>query len=115
MAWLPPFAECCEDLARFPVAHLRDHDDSAAAPTAKAPTTVEARLFEFGGDPWIGYLRSFRDGGAWRGYIPFEERQSRRIHRAPLIFRETDPADLRERFLGFETVALEAFLRSALP
>jgi len=112
---LPPFEQWCDDLARFPVAHLRDLDDSAAAPTAEAPTTVEARLFEFGGDPWIAYLRSFRDGSAWRGYIAFEERQSRRIHRTALIFRETDPADLRERFLGFEPVALEAFLRSALP
>jgi hypothetical protein len=112
---LPPFEQWCEDLARFPVAHLRDLDDSATAPTAEAPTTVEARLFEFGGDPWIAYLRSFRDGGAWRGYIAFEERQSRRVHRTALIFRETDPADLRERFLGFEPVALEAFLRSALP
>jgi hypothetical protein len=37
------------------------------------------------------------------------------VHRTTLIFRETDPADLRERFLGFEPVALEAFLRSALP
>lgn len=112
---LPPFERWCEDLALHPVAHLRDLDDSAAAPTAEAPTTVEARLFDFAGEPWIAHLRSFRDGGAWRGYIAFEDRASRRIHRTALIFRETDPADLRERFLGFETVALEAFLRSALP
>lgn len=112
---LPPFEEWCEDLERFPVAHLRDLDDSAAAPTAEAPTTVEARLFEFAGSPWIAYLRSFRDGAAWRGYIAFEDRHSRRVHRTALIFRETDPADLRDRFLGFEAVALEAFLRSALP
>jgi hypothetical protein len=112
---LPPFEEWCADLAKHPAAHLHDLDDSAAAPTAEAPTTVEARLFEFGGSPWIAYLRSFRDGGAWRGYIAFEDRLSRRVHRTALIFRETDPADLRDRFLGFEPVALEAFLRSALP
>jgi hypothetical protein len=112
---LPPFEEWCQDLAQYPSAHLHDLDDSAAAPTAEAPTTVEARLFEFGGSPWIAYLRSFRDGGAWRGYIAFEDRRSRRVHRTALIFRETDPADLRDRFLGFELVALEAFLRSALP
>jgi hypothetical protein len=112
---LPPFAEWCADVAKYPAAHLHDLDDSAAAPTADAPTTVEARLFEFGGNPWIAYLRSFRDGGAWRGYIAFEDRLSRRVHRTALIFRENDPADLRDRFLGFEPIALEAFLRSALP
>jgi hypothetical protein len=112
---LPPFEQWAEDLERFPAAHLRDLDDSAAAPTAEAPTTVEARLFEFAGNPWIAYLRSYRDGAAWRGYIAFEDRHSRRVHRTALIFREVDPADLRERFLGFESVALEAFLRSALP
>jgi hypothetical protein len=90
-------------------------DDSAAAPTAEAPATVEARPFEFSGGPWVAHLRSFRDGGAWRGYIAFEDKLTRRVHRTALIFREADPADLRERFLGFEPVALEAFLRSALP
>ena len=95
--------------------HLEDLDDSAAAPTAEAPATVEARPFEYGGAPWIAYLRSFRDGAAWRGYIAFEEHASRRVHRTALIFRESNPADLRERFLDFAPVALGAFLRSALP
>jgi hypothetical protein len=112
---LPPFERWCEDLAASPAAHLHDLDDSAAAPTAEAPTTVDARTFELDGTPWIAYLRSFRDGSAWRGYIAFENRRSSRVHHTALIFRENDPADLRDRFLDFEAVALAAFLRSALP
>lgn len=112
---LPPFERWYEDLAASPAAHLHDLDDSAEAPTADAPTTVDARTFELDGASWIAYLRSFRDGSTWRGYIVFEDRQSRRLHRTALIFRENDPADLRDRFLDFEPVALAAFLRSALP
>jgi hypothetical protein len=112
---LPPFERWCEDRSAWPTAHLQDLDDSAAAPTAEAPTTVEARPFELDGTPWVAYLRSFRDGAVWRGYIAFEDPHSGRVHRTALIFRESDPADLRDRFLDFEQVALEAFLRSALP
>jgi hypothetical protein len=112
---LPPFERWCEDRAASPAAHLQDLDDSAAAPTAEAPTTVEARAFEVDGAPWVAHLRSFRDGTAWRGYIAFEDRLSTRVHRTTLIFRESDLSDLRDRFLDFEPVALAAFLRSALP
>ena len=112
---LPPFELWCADRVASPTAHLLDLDDSAAAPTSDAPTTVEARLFDFEGTTWIAHLRSFRDGTVWRGYITFEERASRRVHRTALIFRESDPADLRDRFLEFEAGALTAFLRSALP
>ena len=112
---LPPFERWCEDREASPVAHLRDLDDSAVAPTADAPATLEARTIEHAGTSWIAYLRSFRDDTAWRGYIAFEEPKSRRVHHTTLIFRESDPADLRERFLDFENAALGAFLRSALP
>ncbi|MGE0160412.1 MAG: hypothetical protein AB7T31_13460 [Gemmatimonadales bacterium] len=112
---LPPFELWCEDRAAFPSAHLHELDDSAAAPTEDAPTTVEARAFDLDGVPWVAYLRSFRDGTAWRGFIAFEESRSRLVHRTALIFRENDPADLRDRFLDFEPAALGAFLRSALP
>jgi hypothetical protein len=112
---LPPFERWCEDRSAWPTAHLLDLDDSATAPTAEAPATVEARPFELDGTSWVAYLRSFRDGTAWRGYIAFEDRRSGRVHRTALIFRESDPADLRDRFLDFEQAALEAFLRSALP
>lgn len=112
---LPPFEVWMDDVTLHPVAHLQDLDDSADVPTALAPATMEVRLFEHGGEPWIAHLRSFRDGVIWRGFIAFEERRSGRIHRTALVFRESDPADLRERFLSFESAALEAFLRSALP
>ena len=111
---LPPFERWCEDREASPTAHLLDLDDSAAAPTAESPATVEARTFDFDGRPWTAYLRSFRDETAWRGFIAFEERATQHVHRTALIFRESDPADLRERFLEFESVALGAFLRSAL-
>ena len=112
---LPPFEVWVEDVTLHPVRHLHDLDDSADVPTARDPATMEARLFEYGEDPWVAHLRSFRDGAAWRGYIAFEERRTGELHRTALVFRESDPADLRERFLSFETAALEAFLRSALP
>jgi len=112
---LPPFERWCEDRSAWPAAHLEDLDDSAAAPTEESPTTVEARPFELDGIPWVASLRSFRDGTAWRGYISFEDRRAGRVHRTALIFRESHPADLRDRFLDFEPAALQAFLRSALP
>jgi hypothetical protein len=112
---LPPFERWCEDREASPSAYLRDLDDSAAAPTAEAPATVETRELVVAGASWLAHLRSFRDGDAWRGYIAFEEQKSRRVHRTALIFRESDPADLRDRFLDFEPVTLSAFLRSSLP
>ena len=89
---LPPFELWCEDRVASPTAHLLDLAESAAAPTADAPTTVEARVFEFEGTSWIAHLRSFRDGTAWRGYITFEERVSRRVHRTALIFHSRTDA-----------------------
>lgn len=112
---LPPFDTWREDLHRHATAHLQDLDDSAEAPTAEAPTTVEARRFEFEGNPWVAHLRSYREGHTWRGYITFEEENAQRLHRTALIFSESDPVDVRERFLGFDLAALRAFLRSALP
>lgn len=112
---LPPFEVWLEDATLNPVAHLHDLDDSADAPTARAPATLEARVFEYLEDPWVAYLRSFRDGGAWRGYIAFSEERSGQLHRTAVIFRESDPAEVRERFLSFDGAALGAFLRSALP
>jgi hypothetical protein len=112
---LPPFEVWREDVARNPEAHLRDLDDSPDAPTAMAPATLEARTVDHAGATWIAHLRSFRDSDAWRGHIAFEQRPSGTVHRTALIFREAGPAELRERFLSFETDTLQAFLRSALP
>jgi hypothetical protein len=112
---LPPFDAWRDDLHRNATAHLQDLDDSAEAPTADAPTTVEARRFEFEGCTWVARLRSYREGHTWRGYITFEDEIAHRVHRTALIFSEGDPVDVRERFLGFDLAALRAFLRSALP
>lgn len=112
---LPPFETWCDDVREHATAHLRDLDDSAEAPTAEAPATVEARRFAFEGSPWVAHLRSYREGHTWRGYIAFEDEQAHRVHRTALIFSEGDPVDVRERFLDFDLAALQAFLRSALP
>jgi hypothetical protein len=112
---LPPFEVWLHDLHRSPEAHLVDLDASADVPTATAPATLESRRFAPDGRAWVARLRGFRDGGAWRGFIAFEENSTGRVHRTSLIFRETDPSDLRDRFLSFEPATLQAFLRSALP
>jgi hypothetical protein len=112
---LPPFETWCEDVRRHATAHLQDLDDSADAPTAEAPTTVVTRRFTSGGEPWVAHLRSYREGDTWRGYIAFEDERSHRVHSTALIFRESAPVDVRERFLDFDLASLEAFLRSAIP
>lgn len=112
---LPPFEVWLRDATLHPAEHLRDLDESAEVPSASAPATLETRSFDASGEPWSAHLRSFRDGVVWRGFISFEARRSGRTHRTALVFRESDPADLRESFMSFETSALEAFLRSALP
>lgn len=112
---LPPFEVWERDVRRSPGAHLGDLDDSPEAPTPAAPATLEARRLDPGGRAWTARLRGFRDRDAWRGFIAFEEAGTGRVHRTALIFCEPGPADLRERFLGFEPTTLEAFLRSALP
>lgn len=112
---LPPFDVWYEDLLRSPEAHLADLDESPDAPTAQAPSTMAVRSLAHQGRPWLARLKSYRDGGVWRGYIAFADEDAGRVHRTAPVFRESDPVVLRERFLSFEPAALEAFLRSALP
>lgn len=112
---LPPFEVWLADLHAHPDGHLTDLAESAEGPTAETPSTMEVRQVEYNGRPWLARLRSFREQELWRGYIAFEERDSGRVHRTAAVFCEDHPADLRERFLSFESTALEAFLRSALP
>ena len=112
---LPPFAIWREDLLAHPVAHLHELDDSADAPTAETPSTVATRMFSSRGSDWIASLRSFRDEVTWRGYIAFEDQEHDTVQHTAVIFRESDPAELRDRFFSFDEAALEAFLRSALP
>jgi hypothetical protein len=112
---LPPFERWLEDRRRYPDAHLHDVDDSAEAPTAEAPSTLDVRTFDVSGASWVARLRSFREGVTWKAFIAFERSGSRDVHRTALIFREADPVDVRERFNSFDHAALRAFLRSALP
>lgn len=112
---LPPFDTWVEDALAHPEAYVADLADSPSAPTAAAPATLVARRFDRSGQGWIARLRGFRDRDAWRGYIAFEADGENRVHRTSLIFREADPEDLLERFLGFESATLDAFLRSSLP
>jgi hypothetical protein len=112
---LPPFDVWCDDVRRNPTAHVDDVDDSAVTPTAEAPCTSMSREFVHGDRLWTAHLRSFRDRGAWRGFIAFEDSSSNRVHRTAPIFREPEADDVRQRFSSFEASALVAFLRSALP
>lgn len=112
---LPPFDAWRTDVEAHATAHLEDLADSAEAPTAEAPTTVVARRFDFDGSAWVAHLRSYREGPTWRGYIAFEDERGGHVNRTSIIFRESDPVDVRERFLSFDSAALGAFLRSALP
>jgi len=112
---LPPFETWCVDADRNPTAHLYDVDASADAPTADAPVTLETSEFSHDQHLWMAHLRSFREGVTWRGFIVFEDPESSRVHSTALIFQESDPVDIRDRFLSFESSALSAFLRSALP
>jgi len=113
---LPPFETWRHDAGSHPEAHLRALDDSAQVPTVDRPATVEVRAFPRGEGTWMAYLRAFRDGSVWRGYIAFHASPgSRAVYRTALIFRESSSVELRERFLSFDSVALDAFLRSSLP
>lgn len=114
---LPTFDVWLEDLRLNPGAHWQDLERSADTPSATAPATIATRRFRPAGRRWGAHLRGFRDGDVWRGFIAFEPADGAEhvIHRTALIFRESTVEELRDRFRGFESVSLEAFLRSALP
>jgi hypothetical protein len=112
---LPPFEVWLDDLRRNPRAHMDDLEDSAVGPTAAEPTTLDERSFEFGGRSWKATLRSYREADLWRGFIAFEGPSTTGPHNTAPLFCERDLWALLERFTSFETAALQAFLRSALP
>jgi hypothetical protein len=112
---LPPFEVWLRDLDQHPDAHLTDLDNAVNTPGPTSPATLEARALRRLEREWIVRLKGFRDREVWRGFIAFEDSATGQVHRTALIFREAGPADLRERFLSFESAALGAFLRSALP
>jgi hypothetical protein len=64
---------------------------------------------------WRATLNLFRRDEAWRGFIIFNPIGKDEMVRTADIFREEDPDEIRNRFLGFHNQTLQAFLRSVLP
>lgn len=112
---LPPLEVWRDDLLRHTEGHLRDVEESVHGPTAEAPATLEARTLESGGCRWRVLLRAFLDQGTWRGLMVFQDEAGGAMYRTAMVFRDTDPVALLDRFRSFEPAALEAFLRSARP
>jgi hypothetical protein len=113
---LPPFPVWMADMTRYPDAHLDDLEESIEGPdTATTSLALGSRSVRFGGEEWRAVLRAFRADGAWRGFIAFEGASVGDTCRTAVVFRESTPVELRDRFSAFDTVALEAFLRSSLP
>ncbi len=70
---------------------------------------------EMEGRRWRATLNLFRRDEAWRGFIVFNPLGEAETVRTTDIFREEDPDEIRNRFLGFHNQTLQAFLRSVLP
>lgn len=112
---LPPFQVWLDDLQAAPEAHWTDLETSADTPSPSKPATMGLRRLGRRAGSWTARLRGFRDGDVWRGFIAFEDESAADgVHRTALIFCEATASDLRDRFHGFESASLEAFLRSAL-
>lgn len=112
---LPPMEVWRRDLLQHPDAHLEDLRESVHGPTADAPATLDSRELASASGRWRVFLRAFRDGEAWRGFMVFRPAAPGASFRTAAVFREADPLEIRERFRSFDPGALEAFLRSARP
>jgi hypothetical protein len=113
---LPPLDVWSVDRARFLDAHLEEEFESPPAHRQSSPpVVVESRAMELEGERWRASLSLFRRDEAWRGFISFQETGRERSVRTGEIFREDDPEEIKDRFLGFHNHTLQAFLRSVLP
>jgi len=113
---LPPRGIWEQDRAAHLDAHVKEEFDSPAAHhRASPPVTVESRGMEIDGRRWRATLNLFRKDEAWRGFIVFNPLGESVSVRTADIFREEDPDEIRNRFLGFHNQTLQAFLRSVLP
>jgi hypothetical protein len=81
---LPPFEVWHADRALHPEAHVADLDDSAEAPTADAPTTVETRALDIEGRPWSAQVVSRRCRVAGLHRVRGRSLASRAPHRGDL-------------------------------
>ena len=113
---LPPRDVWEADRAQNLADHVKEEFDSPAAQhRASPPVTVESRGMEMDGRRWRATLNLFRRDEAWRGFIVFNLIGQPEAARTTDIFREEDPDEIRNRFLGFHNQTLQAFLRSVLP
>jgi len=113
---LPPRAVWEEDRNQNLDAHVKEEFDSPPAHRRSSPpVTVESRGMELEGRRWRATLNLFRRDEAWRGFIVFNLLGEDEAVRTADIFREEDPDEIRNRFLGFHNQTLQAFLRSVLP
>ena len=113
---LPPRDVWEKDRAENLNAHVKEEFDSPPAHRRSSPpVTVESRGMEMEGRRWRATLNLFRRDEAWRGFIVFNLLGEDETVRTTDIFREEDPDEIRNRFLGFHNQTLQAFLRSVLP
>jgi hypothetical protein len=113
---LPPRDVWERDRADHLDAHVKEEFESPAAHRRSSPpVTVESRGMEMDGRRWRATLNLFRKDEAWRGFIVFNPLGELSSVRTADIFREEDPDEIRNRFLGFHNQTLQAFLRSVLP
>lgn len=113
---LPPQEVWERDRAAHLDAHVKEEFESPAAHRrASPPVTVESRGMEMDGRRWRATLNLFRKEEVWRGFIVFNPLGETSSVRTTDIFREEDPDEIRNRFLGFHNQTLQAFLRSVLP
>ncbi|MCJ7629063.1 MAG: hypothetical protein MUO50_11840 [Longimicrobiales bacterium] len=113
---LPPRDVWEKDRAENLDAHVKEEFDSPPAHRRSSPpVTVESRGMEMEGRRWRATLNLFRRDEAWRGFIVFNLLGEDETVRTTDIFREEDPDEIRNRFLGFHNQTLQAFLRSVLP
>jgi len=113
---LPPRDVWEKDRAEHLDAHVKEEFESPPAHRrASPPVTVESRGMELDGVRWRATLNLFRRDEAWRGFIIFNPIGESETVRTADIFREEDPDEIRNRFLGFHNQTLQAFLRSVLP
>lgn len=113
---LPPLDIWAVDRVRYLDAHLQEEFESPPAHRQPSrPVTVESRAMDLDGERWRATLSLFRRDEAWRGFIGFDRPGEERTVRTGEIFREEEPDEIRDRFMGFHNHTLQAFLRSALP
>ena len=113
---LPPQEVWEADRAQYLDAHVREEFASPPAHRRSSPpVTVESRGMEMDGLRWRATLNLFRRDEAWRGFIVFNPVGEAETVQTADIFREEDPDEIRNRFLGFHNQTLQAFLRSVLP